>query len=151
MPPRMAPGPTRSRGRGGGPPSRGPAQPQQAQPNPGVPILPAAHITTVGVKRQKPGTNGRAMSVFVNAFVTSIPESKIYHYDGLSFSLLFLSPLIPIFTQLVCEYTTLSSGSNPYQSHLTLREDPPRTSQHGTYRTVANRNRTSDFLSSRGI
>jgi eukaryotic translation initiation factor 2C len=78
MPPRIAPGSSRSRGRSvGAPPAR--AQPSSG---PGDPPTPGAHITTVGVKRPAPGTNGRPIAIFVNSFPTSIPEGKIYHYDG---------------------------------------------------------------------
>jgi len=46
--------------------------------------LPSAgsHITTVGVKRPNFGTGGRALPIFVNSFVTTIPEGIIHHYDG---------------------------------------------------------------------
>jgi eukaryotic translation initiation factor 2C len=78
MPPRMAPGPpSRGRGRGGGPPSRG-----APGPAPVDAPLPSDHITTVGVKRKAPGTSGRPIPIFVNSFVTEIPDGKIHHYDG---------------------------------------------------------------------
>jgi eukaryotic translation initiation factor 2C len=46
--------------------------------------LPSAgsHITTVGVKRPNFGTGGRELPIFVNSFVTTIPEGVIHHYDG---------------------------------------------------------------------
>lgn len=40
-----------------------------------------AHITTVGVKRPSFGTGGRDLSIYVNSFQTTIPESVIHHYD----------------------------------------------------------------------
>jgi eukaryotic translation initiation factor 2C len=79
MPPRMAPGPSRSRGRGGGPPS---SRSTGGPTPPGVQPLPSAHITTLGVKRKEPGSGGRPIDIFVNFFVTSLPEGKIHHYDG---------------------------------------------------------------------
>jgi eukaryotic translation initiation factor 2C len=41
----------------------------------------ADSVTTVGVKRRDYGTDGSAIRIRVNAFVASIPQSKIYHYD----------------------------------------------------------------------
>lgn len=81
--------PGRGRGRAGAPsvPSRtasaitsGPAPPGVTRALPDV----SAHITTIGVKRTAFGSNGRALNVFTNHFVTSTPEGNIYHYDGTS-------------------------------------------------------------------
>jgi len=50
------------------------AQPQQPQS--------AAHVTTIGVKRPDFGTLGRPLDVYVNSYVTTIPDKIIIHYDG---------------------------------------------------------------------
>lgn len=89
MPPR---GDTRG-ARGGGPGrgSRGGASRGIPQATP----TPSSHITTVGVKRPDFGTAGRLLPIFVNSFVTTIPEAIIHHYDGiLSFSDVHTSLLI---------------------------------------------------------
>ncbi|KAJ7642858.1 argonaute-like protein [Mycena rosella] len=85
MPPRAqdrgAPrgGPPRG-GRGGGR-GRGaqPTQPAQAAHQP-----PAAHITTVGVRRPGYGASGRPININVNSFTATIPDGAIYHYDVIS-------------------------------------------------------------------
>jgi eukaryotic translation initiation factor 2C len=46
-----------------------------------------SHITTVGVKRPDFGTGGRVCPIYVNSFVTTIPEDIIHHYDGTIHSL----------------------------------------------------------------
>ncbi|KAF8165280.1 argonaute-like protein [Crassisporium funariophilum] len=43
-----------------------------------------SHITTVGVKRPNFGTGGRELPIFVNSYVTTIPEGVIHHYDVIS-------------------------------------------------------------------
>ncbi|KAJ7878523.1 argonaute-like protein [Mycena olivaceomarginata] len=60
-------------GRGGGRGSAPPSQPAHQAP--------AAHITTVGVKRPNFGTSGRPIPININSFKTTIPEGYIYHYD----------------------------------------------------------------------
>ncbi|KAF7351067.1 Argonaute-like protein [Mycena sanguinolenta] len=40
-----------------------------------------AHITTVGVKRPDFSTGGTPVTIQVNSFQTTVPNSKIYHYD----------------------------------------------------------------------
>ncbi|KAJ7612222.1 argonaute-like protein [Roridomyces roridus] len=79
MPPRArGGGGGRGGGRGGGAGvGRGGAPPPGHQP-------PAAHITTVGVRRPQYGTNGRPITINVNSFATQIPEGSIYHYDVIS-------------------------------------------------------------------
>ncbi|TFK43467.1 argonaute-like protein [Crucibulum laeve] len=87
MPPRAAPG-------RGGPPARGAGGPARsgrgggtARGSGGVQVgLPTtgAHITTVGVKRPDFGTVGRVVPIYVNSFVTTIPEGVIHHYDVIS-------------------------------------------------------------------
>lgn len=85
MPPRAAPA---RGGRGGtGPPRGGRGAGPQRGGGDGGPFafgLPSAgsHITTVGVKRPNFGTGGRELPIFVNSFVTTIPEGVIHHYDG---------------------------------------------------------------------
>jgi eukaryotic translation initiation factor 2C len=79
MPPRVAPG------RGG--PPRGTGGPVRGGRGRGSGVqvgLPTsgAHITTIGVKRPDFGSGGRALPIFVNSFVTTIPEGIIHHYDG---------------------------------------------------------------------
>jgi eukaryotic translation initiation factor 2C len=79
MPPRAASA-RGSRGgarRGAGPPPRGGSSPLSF----GLPSA-GSHITTVGVKRPNFGTGGRELPIFVNSFVTTIPEGVIHHYDG---------------------------------------------------------------------
>ena len=105
MPPRIA---SNRGGRGGG---RGPAQgdPGRDVGRGGTPVGPiiagtsflyvrifalkihffyvdsldlADYVTTVGVKRRDYGTDGSAIRIRVNAFEASIPQPKIYHYDG---------------------------------------------------------------------
>lgn len=51
-------------------------------------VLPADHVTTIGVKRREFGRGGRPMSVQVNYYETSVPNNIIHHYDGM-----FASPL----------------------------------------------------------
>lgn len=83
MPPRVSPAASRS-GRGrGGPPSRG-GGPGGHGGGPGSAAgeLPGSHITTVGVKRPDFGSSGKPLGIFVNSFVTAIPDSIIHHYDG---------------------------------------------------------------------
>ncbi|KAF5344152.1 hypothetical protein D9758_008884 [Tetrapyrgos nigripes] len=46
--------------------------------------LPAAHVTTIGVRRPGYGIGGKASLVQVNAFKTTIPDKIIYHYDIIS-------------------------------------------------------------------
>ena len=80
MPPRGAPGrggvgaggPARG-GRGGG--TRGGLQV-------GLPSS-SSHITTVGVKRPDFGTGGKVCPIYVNSFVTTVPDGIIHHYDGM--------------------------------------------------------------------
>ncbi|KAF8992551.1 argonaute-like protein [Cyathus striatus] len=80
MPPRAAPGrggPARGgpqRGRGG---ARGGAPAQNA------PHI-SEHVTTIGVRRPNFGTSGTLLPIFVNSFITTIPENIIYHYDVIS-------------------------------------------------------------------
>ena len=84
MPPRAAPG--RGGYRGGPRGGRGAGTPRGgggAQLALGLPSS-GSHITTVGVKRPNFGTGGRELPVFVNSFVTTIPEGVIHHYDGKS-------------------------------------------------------------------
>ena len=74
MPPRGAPGrggPARGRGGGG--------------LRVGLPSS-SSHITTVGVKRPDFGTGGRACPIYVNSFVTTVPDGIIHHYDGTALS-----------------------------------------------------------------
>ncbi|KAF8812506.1 argonaute-like protein [Phlegmacium glaucopus] len=66
-------GPPRG-GRGAGPPRGGGLIPV------GLPSA-GSHITTIGVKRPNFGTGGRELPIFVNSFVTTIPEGIIHHYD----------------------------------------------------------------------
>ncbi|KAF9009003.1 argonaute-like protein [Cyathus striatus] len=76
MPPRAAPG----RGRGG--PSRG--APNRAAPAPNTAPSLGDHISTIGVKRPNFGSTGTPVPIFVNSFVTTIPEGIIHHYDVIS-------------------------------------------------------------------
>lgn len=47
----------------------------------GTPVV-SSHIQTVGVRRPDFGSSGRSLPIFVNSFVTTIPDGLIYHYDG---------------------------------------------------------------------
>ncbi|KAJ7216364.1 argonaute-like protein [Mycena pura] len=47
-------------------------------------FAPAAHITTVGVRRPGYGSTGRPITVNVNSFTAEIPDGSIYHYDVIS-------------------------------------------------------------------
>lgn len=81
MPPRSAPG------RGG--PARGAGGPARggrgaARGGPQIGLAAGSHITTVGVRRPDFGTGGKSLPIFVNSFVTTIPEGIIHHYDGTS-------------------------------------------------------------------
>jgi eukaryotic translation initiation factor 2C len=80
MPPRAAP----RGGRGGARGGRGAGPPRGGGSGSLAFGLPTAgsHITTVGVKRPNFGTGGRELPIFVNSFVTTIPEGAIHHYDG---------------------------------------------------------------------
>ncbi|KAJ7490839.1 argonaute-like protein [Mycena latifolia] len=74
MPPRTQ---TRGAPRGGrgGPPTGGGRGGQPAhQP-------PAAHVTTVGVRRPDYGSSGKPITINVNSFNATIPDGSIYHYD----------------------------------------------------------------------
>ncbi|KAF7352729.1 Argonaute-like protein [Mycena venus] len=51
-----------------------------------------AHITTVGVRRPDFSTGGTPVTIQVNSFATSVPNSIIHHYDG-TLLFLFLSTL----------------------------------------------------------
>ncbi|KAF9460917.1 argonaute-like protein [Collybia nuda] len=82
MPPRAAPNPSAPRGRGGGGPPRGGRGGAARGGTPSGQVNIPAHVTTVGVKRPDFGTAGRPIAVHVNAFVTSIPDKVIYHYDA---------------------------------------------------------------------
>ncbi|KAJ7061559.1 ribonuclease H-like domain-containing protein [Mycena amicta] len=42
---------------------------------------PAAHLTTVGVRRPDYGKAGRVISVIINGLPATIPDGTIYHYD----------------------------------------------------------------------
>ena len=91
MPPRAAP----ARGsRGGARGGRG------ASPLFGLPSA-GSHITTVGVKRPNFGTGGRELPIFVNSFVTTIPEGVIHHYDGRLKIMVEICALIDSFLQSV--------------------------------------------------
>lgn len=81
MPPRAAPG----RGRGAGGPARGGRGGAASAVQIGLPTS-GDHITTVGVKRPDFGTGGRPLDIYVNSFVTTIPEGVIHHYDGQRFN-----------------------------------------------------------------
>lgn len=73
MPPRGAPGRGGPlRGRGGA--TRGGLQVGLPSSN--------SQITTVGVKRPDFGTGGKAFPIYVNSFVTTVPDNIIHHYDG---------------------------------------------------------------------
>ncbi|KAJ6628687.1 argonaute-like protein [Mycena sp. CBHHK59/15] len=39
------------------------------------------HVTTVGVKRPSFGSGGAPVPIYVNSFVTTVPDSIIHHYD----------------------------------------------------------------------
>jgi len=80
MPPRGAPG----RGGGAGGAARGG---RSGGARGGLQVgLPSSssHITTVGVKRPDFGTGGKACPIYVNSFVTTIPDGIIHHYDGMA-------------------------------------------------------------------
>jgi eukaryotic translation initiation factor 2C len=88
MPPRGAPG----RGGGAGGASRGGrGGATRGGLQAGLPLS-GSHITTVGVKRPDFGTGGKAYHIFVNSFVTTVPDDIIHHYDGTI--LYFFSPFI---------------------------------------------------------
>lgn len=75
--------PPRASGRGGsGNAGRGSPAGRGRTPLDLPPSARASHVTTVGVKRPSYGTSGRIMPIFVNSFVTTIPEDIIHHYDG---------------------------------------------------------------------
>ncbi|RDB22690.1 Protein argonaute-2 [Hypsizygus marmoreus] len=80
MPPR---GDTRGGPRGFGGPARG-GRGGATRGGPPAHVTTSSHITTVGVKRPEFGTAGRPLPIFVNSFVTTIPEGIIHHYDGMS-------------------------------------------------------------------
>lgn len=44
----------------------------------------SAHIATVGVKRPNFGTGGKTCPIYVNSFVTTVPDGIIHHYDGMA-------------------------------------------------------------------
>ena len=46
------------------------------------PGLPAASVTTVGVRRKDFGQAGRQIQVYTNHYEVDIPRGTIYHYDG---------------------------------------------------------------------
>ncbi|KAI0347251.1 argonaute-like protein [Trametopsis cervina] len=76
-------GGTGPRGGGrGGTPIRG--GPPAAAGRGGARPLPAAHVTTTGVKRKAFGTSGQAVDVFTNHFVVDIPQNIIHHYDAIT-------------------------------------------------------------------
>ncbi|TFK35934.1 argonaute-like protein [Crucibulum laeve] len=78
MPPRIAPARGRGHPQGGG---RGRATGAgRGGPQVGHPST-ADKIKSIGVRRPGYGTAGRHITVHTNAFVTSIPDSNIYHYD----------------------------------------------------------------------
>lgn len=83
--PRLGPGATRGGGGRGGP-GRGGAGGGARGGRGGGSIapgmIPASHITTIGVPRPGYGQSGRRLEIFVNSFKTTIPEGIIYHYDG---------------------------------------------------------------------
>lgn len=79
MPPRGAPARGGPRGVGGARGGRG--GPTRGGPQVGS-TTSGSHITTIGVKRPDYGTSGRTVPIFVNSFVTTIPEGIIHHYDG---------------------------------------------------------------------
>ncbi|KAJ7500499.1 argonaute-like protein [Mycena galericulata] len=84
MPPRGQPrgqprGAPRGRGGSGGGASRG------GPPQAGAAYqAPAAHITTVGVRRPAYGSSGKPIPIAVNSFTTEIPDGSIYHYDAMN-------------------------------------------------------------------
>jgi eukaryotic translation initiation factor 2C len=86
MPPRGNPG------RGGGPnrgvPARGGRGATHGDFQVGLPSS-SSHITTVGVKRPDFGTGGKTCPIYVNSFVTTIPDDIIHHYDGMVVSRLY--------------------------------------------------------------
>jgi len=60
-----------------------------------------SHITTIGVRRPGFGVAGKKIQIKSNFFRTSIPERIIYHYDGLSRSLICSVQVWLIDVQLV--------------------------------------------------
>ncbi len=66
-------------GRGGSAPRGG--RGRGVPPPMGTPVV-SSHIQTVGVRRPDFGSSGRLLPIFVNSFVTTIPDGLIYHYDG---------------------------------------------------------------------
>ncbi|KAH9062680.1 argonaute-like protein [Lactarius vividus] len=89
----------------GGPPRRG-GNPTRATPFPvsGGPaiqrhLIPAAHVTAIGVKRLGHGTSGRPIEVFTNSFEIELKQGTIYHYDGmyLYFSSKVFTKQFPLF------------------------------------------------------
>ena len=67
------------------------------------------------MKRPGHGNAGRSLAIHVNAFVVSIPDHNVYHYDGLchfSYSLHDSSKVVPSIVgmlQLTIPYTVLCS------------------------------------------
>ncbi|THV08479.1 argonaute-like protein [Dendrothele bispora CBS 962.96] len=51
-------------------------------------VLPSPHIVTVGVRRPGYGSGGKASTIQVNSFVTTIPDGIIHHYDVAHYMLL---------------------------------------------------------------
>jgi eukaryotic translation initiation factor 2C len=91
--------PPRGRGgavRGGGPAPSGAILRGGSVRGPPGAILPAgSHITTVGVPRPGYGAEGQQVVITINAFQTTIPDSRIFHYDG-QFHALTLLTFLPI-------------------------------------------------------
>ncbi|KAF9464484.1 argonaute-like protein [Collybia nuda] len=63
-----------------------------ARGGPQIGLATGSHITTVGVRRPDFGTNGKPLPIYVNSFVTTIPESIIHHYDGTSSTFSVIAP-----------------------------------------------------------
>ncbi|KAH9179678.1 argonaute-like protein [Lactarius sanguifluus] len=113
MPPKAAPGELGRGGRGGrrggargggrggrgpspshsGPPTPGSAPqsggfPTRATPVSGGPavqrsLIPAAHVSAIGVRRTGKGTAGWPVKVLTNNFAIELNQGTIYHYDGM--------------------------------------------------------------------
>ncbi|KAI9467034.1 argonaute-like protein [Lactarius psammicola] len=76
----------------GGPPQSG-GSPTRSTPIPvsGGPavqrsLIPAAHVSAIGVKRPGQGTSGRPIEVFTNNIAIELNQGTIYHYDGMYLS-----------------------------------------------------------------
>ncbi|KAJ7590925.1 argonaute-like protein [Mycena floridula] len=108
--------PPRGSGRGHG---RGAAPSRSDASSGGNGGLPQHGLSCVGVARPGFGSSGTSQSVFVNSFVTTIPEGIIHHYDVIMPSEKFDVALVDKISEAAASANPNAKGPKIYKIRLT--------------------------------